>query len=793
MNDHDAPPLAAALPFRITNLHNVLSQAASVPWAIVPDKLADIMEALTMRGASEAAFERDARIAASLPRRAPVAAGSMHGSVAVIPLYGSIMPKANMLTEFSGGTSVAQFVQQVRAAVDNPDVSAIVLDVDSPGGAVSGVPEAADALHAMRGKKPIVAVANTLMASAAYWLAAQADSIVASASADVGSVGVYTVHRDVSRAMANEGITHTVVKAGKHKAEGMPFEPLSAEAREEMQGRVDEAYEQFVGAISRGRGVNAAAIRAGYGEGRVLSAQRAFAAGMVDRIASLDDVIGEFVGKRSAAPSRGRRAEDDAPALVADAGGSCLADDLPIDLEAVDALAALDLTAGADEPRAGVSDADVPSRTSPAPQAEETHVSNIITPAPSGATVVDDRAQRLAELVELRPEASARLPHWIRSGTTYQEARAEVAAGLGSPQATITVGAQRETLRPFETFGAQLQSVMQASTPGGSVDPRLYAAASGMSQGVPAEGGFLVAPEFSTAIWEGISGAPDAILPLTDNYTVTGESLTFNADAETSRATGSRRGGIRSYWMAEAAQYTASKPTFRQVRVEPYELGVFVYLTDKLMANSGVALQQYVSRCAADEISTMVTEAIVNGTGVGQPKGITAAGAKIEVAKETSQAAATVNQINISKMWARMHPRLRADAVWLYNVDVEPQLDALSTVVKNVADTENVGGYANKVFDAERRTLKGRPLVACESCATLGTAGDLILWSPKSYLTGTRGGVKEAMSMHLRFDYNEQAFRFLFAVDGQPWHASAITPLKGSNTLSSIVTLAVRS
>ena len=140
-----------------------------------------------------------------------------------------------------------------------------------------------------------------------------------------------------------------------------------------------------------------------------------------------------------------------------------------------------------------------------------------------------------------------------------------------------------------------------------------------------------------------------------------------------------------------------------------------------------------------------------------------------------------------------MHPRLRADAVWLYNVDVEPQLDALSTVVKNIADTENVGGYANKVFDAERRTLKGRPLVACESCATLGTAGDLILWSPKSYLTGTRGGVKEAMSMHLRFDYNEQAFRFLFAVDGQPWHASAITPLKGSNTLSSIVTLAVRS
>jgi HK97 family phage major capsid protein len=319
-----------------------------------------------------------------------------------------------------------------------------------------------------------------------------------------------------------------------------------------------------------------------------------------------------------------------------------------------------------------------------------------------------------------------------------------------------------------------------------------------MSQGVPSEGGFLVAPEFSTQIWEGMSGAPDAILSLTDNYTVTGESLTFNADAETSRATGSRRGGIQAYWMSEAAQYTASKPKFRQVRIEPQDLGVFVYLTDKLMNNSAVALQQYVSRCAADEINTMVTEAIINGNGVGQPKGIMSGtysdgvSPRVRVTKETSQAAATLNQENISKMWARMHPKLRAGAVWLINCDVEPALDTLSTTVKNVAATENVGGYANKVFDPQNRTIKGRPIITCESCQTLGTEGDIILWAPQAYLTGTRGGVKEAMSMHLRFDYNESAFRFLFSVDGQPWHNAPITPLKGTNYLSSIVTCQTR-
>jgi HK97 family phage major capsid protein len=145
-------------------------------------------------------------------------------------------------------------------------------------------------------------------------------------------------------------------------------------------------------------------------------------------------------------------------------------------------------------------------------------------------------------------------------------------------------------------------------------------------------------------------------------------------------------------------------------------------------------------------------------------------------------------------MWARLHPRFRSNAVWLHNVDIEPQLDNLSTTVTNVAGTENVGGYANKVFDAERRTLKGRPLIACEFSATLGTQGDLRLVDLKQYLAGIRsGGVQSDISIHVAFLTNETAFRFIFSVDGQPWLASPLTPYKGTATLTSHVVLDTRS
>lgn len=348
-----------------------------------------------------------------------------------------------------------------------------------------------------------------------------------------------------------------------------------------------------------------------------------------------------------------------------------------------------------------------------------------------------------------------------------------------------------ETDRPWRTDGEFFDAVRVASR--GIIDPRLFAGtATGLNQQVPSEGGFLVPPQTSNEIWNALSASPSNLLALTDSYTVTGDSLTFNANAETSRVQGSLYGGVRAYWIAEADQFTKSKPKFRQLKLEPQELAAIIYCTDKLLANSGPALGQYISRAASDAIMHLINQAIIEGTGAGQPTGILNSPCTVSVAKETNQAAATILQENVSKMWARLHPLARQSAVWLHNVDVEPALDTFSTVVKNVAGTENVGGYANKVFNPETRTLKGRPLVPAEFCATLGTVGDIILVDLKSYATGIRGAIDTAMSMHVRFEYAETAFRFKFAVDGQTWLASALTPAKGSNTLSTVVTCATR-
>ena len=356
----------------------------------------------------------------------------------------------------------------------------------------------------------------------------------------------------------------------------------------------------------------------------------------------------------------------------------------------------------------------------------------------------------------------------------------------------IRGGEPREAERPWESFGEQMQAIRQAYSPGRVVDPRLYAAASGMNQAVPSEGGFAVAPQFVTAIWDGLNQATENLIGLTDQYTVEGESLSFVANAETSRVTGSRYGGVQGYWINEADQITKSKPKVRTMKLEPKELAVLIYCTAKALENAP-ALEQFLTRAATDEIGFMVGDSIVNGTGAGQPKGIMGSGCKVTVNKETSQPNTTIVQENIAKMWARLHPRARRNAVWLHNVDIEPQLDFLNTVVKNVAGTENVGGYANKVFDAEKRTLKGRPLMAVEYCQTLGQEGDLILVDLTTYAAGVRAaGLKYASSIHVRFEFAETAFRFMFAVDGQTWLAAPLTPFKGSNTLSSVITLQTR-
>lgn len=402
-----------------------------------------------------------------------------------------------------------------------------------------------------------------------------------------------------------------------------------------------------------------------------------------------------------------------------------------------------------------------------------------------------------AEAMEAKADRDAKLAE-AKSKLTAQRKPRTVAIDeeIGAVVSRVKDRREDDPKHGFKSMGDFGNAVFKAGI-GGGADERLFigAAVTGMGQTVGADGGFLVPPQFSSKIWDGMNTSPDNLLGRCDQYTVEGESLEFPANAETSRATGSRYGGIRGYWIAEASQITSSNPKFRKVKIEPHQLAVLVYVTDKLLRNSPVALDQYITRAATDEIMFLVGDAIINGTGTGQPKGILAGTAettscRVAVSKETGQAASTIVKANIDKMWSRLHPKARANAVWFINVDTEPQLEQLSQVV----GTGGVPVYLppGGIADAPNARLKGRPVIPLEYCATLGTEGDIILADMSAYCAGVRGGVESAVSMHLRFDYAESAFRFMFEADGQPWLAAPITPFKGTNKQSPFVTLATR-
>lgn len=272
-------------------------------WAIQPDVLPRLLAA--HRGQQVLS---QIRMTAAVPQAARRSSmSSSNGAVAVIPLTGIITPRGSFLSMLFGlGGGLVDFRAAFREALYSPDIEAIVIDVDSPGGLVDLVPETAQEIYEARGTKPIVAVANTMAASAAYYIASQADEVVVTPSGSVGSIGVYMLHDDWSKFNEDFGVQPTYIFAGRHKIDGNPDEPLSDDARAEWQQEVDDLYEMFLTAVATGRGVTADQVRNGYGEGRTLLAARALEAGLVDRIDTLEAVIGGLLipGGGSAAARR---------------------------------------------------------------------------------------------------------------------------------------------------------------------------------------------------------------------------------------------------------------------------------------------------------------------------------------------------------------------------------------------------------------------------------------------------------------------------------------------------------
>jgi len=344
----------------------------------------------------------------------------------------------------------------------------------------------------------------------------------------------------------------------------------------------------------------------------------------------------------------------------------------------------------------------------------------------------------------------------------------------------------------FGSLGEQMAAIVRAGVPGGSVDPRLLnRAATGLSEATPSDGGFLVQQDFSSELYKAAFEMSN-LANRCRKVQISGNSnsIKLNGLDETSRATGSRWGGVRGYWVEEAGEKTASKPKFRKLELNLKKLVGLCYATDELLSDSS-ALGGIIEQGFKEEIAFMVDDAIVNGNGVGQPLGILNSGCLVSQSAETGQTASTVVYENIVNMWSRLMPMSQKNAIWLINQDVTPQLYTMSLAVGTGGGPVYLppGGAAASPY----ASLFGRPVIPIEQCKTLGTVGDIILADMNGYIMAEKGGLQTDMSIHVRFVYDESVFRFVVRVDGQPILGSAITPANGSNTLSTFVALATRS
>jgi capsid assembly protease len=294
--------------------HSLLvAEFLSTPWALMPERL-NAMSRVVHRWsvgvpASDYVREQvqaDQQLRQSRRQALAASASVPNGGIAVLPLYGVITQRGNMVDDISGPgcTSTQQFAAALRQALADDAVQQILIDIDSPGGNVYGIAELADEITSSKNVKPIIAIANSLAASAAYWIGACASQLYVTASGEVGSIGVWQAHFDHSQELAAEGIKPTLVSAGKFKTEGNPYMPLDEEALAFMQSRVDEYYSSFIKAIAKGRGVPLSQVRDSMGQGRVLGADAALAQNMVDGIASFDEVLKKMQREAKASASK---------------------------------------------------------------------------------------------------------------------------------------------------------------------------------------------------------------------------------------------------------------------------------------------------------------------------------------------------------------------------------------------------------------------------------------------------------------------------------------------------------
>lgn len=348
----------------------------------------------------------------------------------------------------------------------------------------------------------------------------------------------------------------------------------------------------------------------------------------------------------------------------------------------------------------------------------------------------------------------------------------------------------------FKSLGEQLMAVKEVGANPHQRHAKLelaqkvMRAATGLNETQASDGGFLVQTDQAAGL---IKRAYDVavLAPRCAKIGISANAngLKLNAIDESSRANGSRWGGVQAYWENEADAYVGSRPKFRQMQLILKKLTGLCYATEELLMDTS-ALEGVISEGFGQEFAFKLDDAIFRGTGSGQPLGIVNSAAMVTQNKEGSQTNTTIVLNNIAKMRSRLWVRSRGNAVWLMNQDCEPQVNILSLTVGN--NSYPVLMPATGIAGAPYDTMYGRPVIVNEYSATLGALNDLMLADLGQYLLIDKGSVQQAASVHVRFLFDEMTYKFTYRVDGQPMWDKALTPYQGSNTVSPFINLQAR-
>jgi HK97 family phage major capsid protein len=389
-------------------------------------------------------------------------------------------------------------------------------------------------------------------------------------------------------------------------------------------------------------------------------------------------------------------------------------------------------------------------------------------------------------VIEARSEEIENLNRQIAARQKAADATAAVNNGVGRRTAPEPRNADapariypspRDPKGGFKNFGDFAMQVRRATIGDQEVMTRLQNASSTWSgENVGADGGFAVPPEFRTEIAIKIMG-PDSLLSMTDKLVTSSNSITIPKDEN---APWDQAAGIRAYWENEGQTIPPSKIALDQSTIRLNKLTALVPVSDELLEDAA-GIDSYLRTKAPQKMIAKLNTAIINGTGVGQPAGIVGAASAVTVAAKSGQGANTVIFPNIIDMWTSLYAQWRRNAVWLINQDVEAQLNLMvwQTAGTIPAGTSPIPVFlpGNTIAGNGYDTLKGRPVIPCEACPALGSAGDIILVDLNQYMTATKGqDIKTDVSIHLYFDQDLTAYRFIFRVAGQPWWTAPITP-----------------